>query len=156
MVQALPRQQYFDDDVVTTTTSRRLTDFPNFSRHFDAPERKWEREVLKRLASYTRLEQGWDSYQAQPVSMDTAFFAMLILESIMMSRTPVPQVVPTAMGGVQLEWHENDVDLEIHVAAPYHCELIFEDHRNPDQSFETEFSGDFSPLKKPIQVLTSR
>ena len=51
----------------------------------------------------------------------------------MRPRTPVPQVVPSPVGGVQLEWHEKDIDLELHITAPYECEVWFQDHRTGER-----------------------
>jgi hypothetical protein len=82
-------------------------------------------------------------------------FAMNILNSVMRNRTPVPQVVPTPVGGIQLEWHEKDVDLEIHVTAPYETELWFKDHRT-GAVISTELTSDLSPLQTAIQTLTDR
>jgi hypothetical protein len=145
-----------DEAASSTTVSRRFIGFPNFQRNYDDPERKWESEVLRRLIRYTKLEPGWDSYGSPPVGMDTAFFAMLILEAAMTPRTPLPQVVPTAKGGVQIEWHQKGIDLEIHVESPNRCEMWFDDHRSDEEPISQEFSTNFSSLITPIQRLTSR
>jgi hypothetical protein len=118
-------------------------------------EQKWQIEVLKPLIRYSELRQGWDSYSGLPLRLDTGFFALLVLNAVMRPRTPIPQVVPSPVGGVQLEWHEKGIDLELHVAAPYECELWFEDHQTGER-LSTELSTDLSPLARRIDELTSR
>ncbi|MBM4018910.1 MAG: hypothetical protein FJ288_11375 [Planctomycetes bacterium] len=46
------------------------------------------------------------------VSVQMALNALMM---VMESRSPAPTVVPTVEGGVQLEWHQNDIDLEVEV-----------------------------------------
>ena len=53
-------------------------------------------------------------------------FVLSVLNDVMRTRTPIPQVVPSAGGGVQLEWHQKGIDLELHIAGPYQCELWFQ------------------------------
>jgi hypothetical protein len=151
----------FIDDVGVTTVSKRPVAVPRlqlekFWAHYDAgTDRKWQIEVLKPLAKYLAMSQGWDSYSGLPPRWDAGFFALWILNAVMRPRTPVPQVVPSPVGGVQLEWHEKDIDLELHITAPYECELWFEDRRTGKQ-VSTELSNDLSALAGPIAELTSR
>ncbi len=124
--------------------------------HYNAgPDEKWQVEVLTPLAKYATMEQGWDSYSGLPLRWDAGFFALWVLNAVMRPRTPLPRVVPSPVGGVQLEWHEKNIDLELHITAPYECELWFEDHRTGEQ-LSTELSNDFSALAAPIAELTSR
>jgi hypothetical protein len=139
-------------------TSHRVSNFPNFTRAFDAePERQWQLEVQKHLLKYVKLPLGWDTYSAQPIGWDTGFFALSILNDFMRQRTPIPQVVPSTAGGVQLEWHQKGVDLELHITGPYQCELWFRDHQTPNQPpISLELTDDYSALRRPFDLLTSR
>lgn len=144
--------------------------FSNFCKRYNAsPEGTWKEgvatrdvdrklnEVTKTLIKLTNRPANWDGYNSPPVRNDVALFALTILESIIQTqpRTPVPQVVPSAAGGVQLEWHEKDIDLEVNFSAPYECELWFEDHRT-NAKISKDLTNDFSDLKKPIILLTTR
>jgi hypothetical protein len=152
-------QRYFSSIAnEPTPVARSQSAYPRFYEQFNAaPERKWEVEVVSSLVKYAQMPQGWDSYNAQPLRRDAGLFALEILHSVMGPRTPVPQVIPSSQGGVQLEWHEKGVDLELHIAAPYECELWFRDHQDADaQPLVLELSSDFSALKKPIALLSSR
>jgi hypothetical protein len=142
----------------TSTVTKPRTEYGNFRHAYDAaPERKWQIEVQSQLIQYAKMDSGWDSYAAPPITWDASMFALNVLGDIMRPRTPIPQVVPSSVGGVQLEWHEKGVDLEIHITAPYKCELWFQDHRTPDaQPIAMELTDDFSALLKPIELLTQR
>jgi hypothetical protein len=118
-------------------------------------EEKWQICVVEKLIEFTNLPQDWDGYGASPVKWDAGMFALNVLSQVMLPRTPVPQVVPSPVGGVQLEWHTNGVDLEFHVAAPYDCELWFEDHQT-GRSASTVVTDDLSSLQEAVRILSSR
>jgi hypothetical protein len=62
-----------------------------------------------------------------------------------------------ANAGVQLEWHQKGIDLELHIAGPYECELWFQDHRQPKEPpVSLQLTDNFSALLKPIELLTTR
>jgi hypothetical protein len=149
---------YYETGSSPTADSARRSNFPNFLQHYNAaPERKWEVEVVRALVRLAGFSAGWDSYNAPPLRRDAGHFALEILQSVMRPRTPPPQVVPSAAGGVQLEWHEKGIDLELHIAAPYQWELWFRDLQDPtSQPLSLELSDDFSELKRPIHLLSTR
>lgn len=118
-------------------------------------ERQWQNHVMDALVRYAALPTGWDSYSGKPIRWDVGAFAMCVLSSVMRSRTPLPQLVPSSEGAIQVEWHEKQIDLELYVTAPYSCEVSFHDHRN-GVSWSEELSTDFSGLTGPISELTIR
>jgi hypothetical protein len=121
-----------------------------------SPARHWQATVVRSITDLLRLPENWNSYGSQSVRYDTAMFAIVILENIMASGTPIPSVVPTALGGIQFEWHENDIDFEIDVIEPYHCEYAYHDEQNPAGSHYGELENNLLPLQEPIAVLTQR
>ncbi|MFI5020892.1 MAG: hypothetical protein ACHQRJ_04465 [Alphaproteobacteria bacterium] len=130
--------------------------FNRFAEYYGAPsDQKWQIEILKRLFELTQMSPDWDSYGAPVPTRDASFFVLEILNNVMRSRTPIPQVVPSSVGGIQLEWHEKDIDLELHVTAPYQCEVWFHDRRSGAPT-STELTNDFSSLSAPISELTLR
>lgn len=150
-----------------TARSRALREpllrFDQFSRHYEgatpqparSEEPGWLGEVLQRLLEFTNLPDGWDGYKGSALRWDVGMFALNVLNSIMQSRTPVPHLVPSSEGALQIEWHQKDIDLEIFVTAPYFCEMSFVDRRT-GANCEQELSGDFGVLAEPIAELTSR
>jgi hypothetical protein len=149
---------FYEPTGSSASASPKAANYPNFVSAFNAPpERKWQIEVQSRLLKYAKMQNGWDSYRAPPVGWDTGMFALYILNDVMRTRTPIPQVVPSAAGGVQLEWHQKGIDLELHIAGPYQCELWFRDHQQPnDPPVSLELTDNFSALLRPIELLTTR
>ena len=81
-------------------------------------------------------------------------FALTVLTQVMLPRTPIPQIVPSPGGGVQIEWHTKGIDLEFHIAAPYEGELWFEDHTGVTVS--KLVTDDLSDLQAAVHELTRR
>ena len=107
-------------------------------------------EALNRLSS---LGANWDSYGALPIDPAHLVSAIELLSLIMRESTPVPSVVPTTQGSVQLEWHTRGVDLEIEVLSPQRFIVSFEDAVNGDQ-WEREITVDVTLLVKAIDRIT--
>lgn len=75
----------------------------------------WAALALGDLLELLELPEGWNSYNAQPVELDVVQQAGYLLFDIVDPLAPRPAIVPTARGGVQLEWHgDADVEVEIH------------------------------------------
>ena len=155
---ALRAETVLYEGTTSAAPAARRAQYQNFFKAFDAPSgRKWQIEVQGHLLKYAKMQEGWDSYGAPPVGWDTGMFALSVLNDVMRTRTPIPQVVPSAAGGVQLEWHEKGIDLELHIAGPYQCEIWFQDHRQPqDAPISMELTDNFSALLRPIELLTTR
>jgi hypothetical protein len=68
----------------------------------------WREVITARLAELERLAPGWDSEGALPVGRRHANLVMHFLVRLAaggVTPLPLPDVVPLADGGVQLEWH---------------------------------------------------
>jgi hypothetical protein len=77
-----------------------------------------QEQVSEELGKLTELKQGWDGYKADPVSIDNAKYALRILEGICSENTPPPHIVPGINGDLQLEWHTDSVEIELHIIGP--------------------------------------
>jgi hypothetical protein len=141
----------------TVTMGSRITAlrFDNFRRHYDGPDEKWRVGVVDKLVELTSLPPDCDGYGGQPVKWDAGMFALNVLKQVMLPRTSLPQIVPSSIGGLQIEWHEKDIDLEFHVNAPYEGELWFEDRR-ADVIVSMLISDDLSQLQSAVHTLTQR
>jgi hypothetical protein len=71
-------------------------------------------EALRPLVG---LQRNWDSYDALPPSKASLDYAWSVGSALVDVGLPVPQVFPTATGGVQLEWHSERVSLEWEIDA---------------------------------------
>ena len=118
----------------------------------DPAETGWERQILPVICRFLDLPDNWDSYGGRALKLETGMFALKILNEIMDAQTPIPHVVPIATGGVQLEWHENDLDLELTISAPYDCELWYDDDRS-GASDSIALSTDLSALRTRMMRL---
>lgn len=59
-----------------------------------------------RFLALLDLKKNWNSYGAPPIDVETAIAADMFLNKHV-------NIVPTAKGGIQLEWHVNGLDIEI-------------------------------------------
>jgi hypothetical protein len=112
----------------------------------------WEREIVAALLRFISFPQDWDSYDGMPLRHDTGMFALQVLSGVMNDAIPLPSIVPVSGGGVQFEWHQNNLDIELYVAAPYECELSVHDHvANTQATFQLK--TDLGPLAQTIRLL---
>jgi hypothetical protein len=115
---------------------------------------RWVGSVLPAIDEFLRLPEGWDTYNGQPLKLDTGMFALQLLYDVMNPRASVPLVAPTSPGGVQFEWHQGQLELELCINAPYDCELSFRDRATgEEQSYN--LTTDFSPLTRLMLRLQS-
>lgn len=89
------------------------------SRRATSPSRDYLKSVIDRLDELCSLEAGWDGYVAPPVSFSNANFALSMLASAWPPDAPEPQIVPGSGGDLQVEWHSDATDIELHVRGPY-------------------------------------
>jgi hypothetical protein len=86
----------------------------------------WLRPTLESIAPLLKLQAGWDSYGGQPIDQRVVKTAIEVLFSVMADDSPVPAIVPTSSGGLQLEWHRGGSDLEIMLAPSGEAIFDFE------------------------------
>jgi hypothetical protein len=91
----------------------------------DPPD--WVAPTLKTLGQLLTLPQDWNSYGSRAVDPACAWAAWQLLLLVMGEDSPVPSLVPTSRGGVQIEWHAKGIDLEIEVVTPQQFHVSFED-----------------------------
>ncbi len=73
----------------------------------------WVEPTISAYSGIQSLNDNWDSYGGKKISHDIIRLSLSILAQIMESASPAPSVVPLADGGLQLEWHRKQQDLEI-------------------------------------------
>lgn len=124
------------------------------------PTPDWVFEVANKLASIMRLSEDWDSYGAKAVTIDSILGAIHLLVSVMKHATPMPSIVPTPQGGVQLEWHQFGIDLEADILPSGDYLIAYEDEVCADEIIEEESSSrsttEFLPLLFYVEKLTQR
>ena len=125
---------------MTTPTERALRETAWFSATIDA---------LKALPVGT---DGWakGATRTQPEAIERL---LQVLTEILDGQALPPSIVPTHEGGVQAEWHCNDVDLEIEVTPAGIVEYYF---RSPLEEREERAAGDLSALAQYAQAVRAR
>jgi hypothetical protein len=102
-----------------------LSDRPGFAG-------AWLGELQEQLQELLRLPEGWDSYSAEPISRQAASETLRFL-SVAPVISPAPALVPVNDGSLQLEWHRQQIDLEIRFCADGRIEALFEDLQTGDE-----------------------
>ncbi|MGH7974771.1 MAG: hypothetical protein ACREBR_04550 [bacterium] len=69
----------------------------------------------KKLQELSQLKENWDSYGGKPISDLAIAQAELFLQTFEVIQANRPQIVPTSIGGLQLEWHQGGFDLEVEI-----------------------------------------
>lgn len=94
---------------------------------------KWVKPTLEALDSKLQLAPNWDSHGAPPVDTQRVIDAIKVLFSTMSSDTEAPWVVPTTDGGIQLEWHREDEDLEVEISGGGDASIYFHNARTEEE-----------------------
>ena len=84
---------------------------------------------LDRITALMALPVGWDGYDGVPVSVENAAFAMGLLGSYHPHENPPVFILAGVCGDIQLEWHGESGDIELHVVAPHVVEAWHRDER---------------------------
>lgn len=116
------------------------------------PKPSWQNEIVSTLCRYLELPEGWDTYGGKPLRHETGMFALQVLNGMMGPSIPSPQIVPVGDGGLQVEWHQNGLDIELYIAAPYDCELLVHDHYS-EESKVTPLTSDFTSFSAALAIL---
>jgi hypothetical protein len=114
----------------------------------------WHQDIVDTLCRYLALPPNWDSYGGKPLRHDAGMFTLQVLNSVLGPSIPAPHIVPIPDGGVQVEWHQNQLDIELYIAAPYVCELTVNDL----ESGETKvfvLTSDFHHLNLALRNLVN-
>lgn len=99
----------------------------------------WAGEAANSLVEILNLAEDWDSYGAHSVELEIVFRAFEVLCSVMSDIVPMPSIVPTSSGGIQLEWHESGTDLEVEITPSGELLIL---SQNDDETLEHELSLD--------------
>ena len=94
--------------------------------------------AIRTALDLVRLPNGWNSYGAKPVSPEAArhTITFLVHTASVIPNIAAPAVVPTVRGGIQLEWHQNGMDLEIGFSSSGPTSWYAEDRETGETSEE--------------------
>lgn len=114
---------------------------------------QWQLETDERLADLMLLHRGWNGPQSGPIGIAMASYIRSLLQSVMQRDTPLPAFVPAHGGSVQLEWHQNGLDVELMVYRPLDAELSVRFHDGRDPIEDEPLSINFDLLSKVLSEL---
>jgi len=121
-----------------------MNDFPHIKAPSNAGFRPDCSPLLDTAKRLIDLPENWDSYGARPIDPRLIEYGLSLLNELTPSQTPLPTMVPTSRGGIQLEWHCRDIDLEIRVESLGSLHVSFEDSRTLE-----EWDGDLTTSLEP-------
>lgn len=113
----------------------------------------WFKRTVDRLNDFLRLPEDWDGYGAKPVNPRCVLEALRLVLDIIRADTPAPSFVPLALGGIQFEWHENGIDLEVEVRSPSEL-LVYCLDSQTGSEHELELSHNLSALVQFVDNLS--
>ena len=143
---------YFDEDPYELTSF--VFDRPQARQHADAALQSRDvlyHEVTRDVWALASLPDNWDGYGAQSVDHVAQRVAISLLVQLIGFDVPKPDILPTANGGVALEWENNQINLAIEI-DPYRdvraCIWTCSDdeREGPLEYLTTEVSNAFTKL----------
>jgi hypothetical protein len=132
-----------------------MSDFPHLKTHPASgvrPDLSPLPDTAKRLS---KLPENWDSYGAEPVDPELIEYGLSRLNELTTSQTPLPAMVPTSHGGIQLEWHCRGIDLEIRIESLGVVHVSFEDSRTLEE-WDGDLTTSLGPLDRFLAELSRR
>jgi hypothetical protein len=117
----------------TGTTGNRATHPP--VRVPNGVEPRWWPAAVARFRELLTLDEGWDTYGSPPIDRNMVDQAVVCAWALGRNITAAPWIVPTSVGGVQLEWHGDERTIEI----------TFNPRQQPNLYIEDEFGEDEHP-----------
>ena len=119
------------------------------------PNQPWFTELEERLQTIISLEENWDGYFGQPVNFSNASFAAEILNKLYLCGVSTPDLVPGSDGSLQIEWHEQDIDIELDIMNAGSVSAYLFDRRT-EEEHELELSNDFVKVWHWLQMINNR
>ncbi len=133
------------------------TDFLGLKKYYDREIRKLRKaETLGRLDEtlqsldevYSECsEEGWDGYDAYPITEAAYIEARKFIESLPLTSTiPMPEIIPEPNGDIGLEWSKGD--RQVFVASfNGNNEIVYAGLFGTNKTHGTEYFGDSIPSK---------
>ncbi len=97
----------------------------------NTPLPAWIEPSLRRAGYLLLLPADWDREGAPPIEASAIQNALGAMASFMQDASSLPQWTPTRIGGVQLDWHEEGIDLEMEFPPDERqAVVVFSDRNN--------------------------
>jgi hypothetical protein len=83
--------------------------------------------TLNKVRELALLSENWDSYGSRPIQPMAIEKTVEILFSLSNSNLPQPLIFPVPGGGLQLEWQNEECELEVEVLPDGSVEYLMVD-----------------------------
>jgi hypothetical protein len=109
-------------------------------------------QVSTRVEKLLALNEGWDTYEAKVPNRRASFFALHFLRDaigVLLDHgisVPTPFLVPTASGGVQLEWRIGPRELELEIPEKGRFEFLAVDGSSEVEGAASRWTA-FMPMR---------
>jgi hypothetical protein len=97
------------------------------------PTPAWVEPTMSAFIGVQMLPDNWDSYGGRKINRDIISQSLSVLALIMEATSPPPSVVPMGNGGLQLEWHRKQQDLEIVFPSDEAPQFFYQDRTTGGQ-----------------------
>ena len=111
--------------------------------------------AVDRAIELLRLQRGWNSHNAQPVSETAVRRTIEFLMEYLVRGVAAPAVVPTVRGGVQLEWHRNGVDIEVEFSTGGDA-VLFAEEGTTGERVEADVVGHESQVRQWLRRVSGK
>jgi hypothetical protein len=115
----------------------------------------WLPSLVDRANELLDLPPGWDAEGAAPLDRKRVRAALDLLVHTAPRDAPTPALIPLGVGSVQLEWHQEGIDLEIEVETPHRFTILFRD-RAPGEGWEATVTEKSRRLRSVLAELAER
>lgn len=118
---------------LTRTIDIRPTDGGRLRIGISGDPPSWFWRLLDRVKGLLELQPGWNGHSAAPVPGRAAATLLQMAASAFDETTPQPSITPLSSGGVQMEWHEPDIEIEVLIDAAGTAHVWYEDSRTGEE-----------------------
>ena len=101
----------------------------------------WFWRLVADANALLQLPPGWNSHYAAPVPPDAAATALDIVVRTLLKGAPYPHITPLSSGGLQIEWHESDAEIEAAVDREGVVTVWCKDSQNGTEAEFTDEQG---------------
>ena len=113
----------------------------------------WVSAAMDRLTVLCALKPNWDEGTAAPVHPDVYEFVHRFLADKVIQKLAVgPDIVPTVSGGIQLEWHTEEIDFLIGVEPEQNPTFYFFDSETNNE-VESSIADDMETPSRALVKL---
>ena len=114
----------------------------------------WFFPSVNALLDLLSLPPGWNSHSAKRIAPQNVTAVIELLGVLLDFDTPPPAVVPRVKGNIQLEWHTDQVDIEVYIDSPINVRFFAEDVTK-DQVAEGPLAGREEELRMWLKRVSS-